>query len=59
MASLISALRDILGIPSFLIQSGSGSTWDYGAMLEYLVAGILLITCVSWVFRLIKWLFSN
>lgn len=59
MATLISALRDILGTPSFQIQSGTGFTWDYGAMLEYLVAGILLLTCVSWVFRLIKWLFSN
>lgn len=59
MQTIINALRDILGTPSFQIQSGTDIIWDYGAMLEYAIAGILLCTCVSYVFRLVKWLFSK
>lgn len=61
MSTILNALRQILGTPNFYTQSGVGGgyTWDYGAMLEYAIAGILLCTCVSYVFRLVKWLFSK
>lgn len=60
MQTLISALRDVLGTPDFY-DSGSGysGSWDYGAMIEYVVAAMILMIVVSYVFRMIKWLFAR
>ena len=42
MQTVIDALRDILGTPDFYIEGNNySSTWDYGAMIEYAIAGIL------------------
>lgn len=61
MDTLLNSLRDILGTPDFYKQMGGGSyqsySWDYGAMLEYALAGMLLLVVVSYVFRFIKWIF--
>lgn len=48
-------MRDILGTPDFYIEgSGYSSSWDYGAMLEYTIAGILLCVVVSSVFKFLR-----
>lgn len=55
MQTVIDALREILGTPDFYIEgSNYSSTWDYGAMIEYAIAGILVIVVVSSVFKIIK-----
>jgi len=61
MDTIINALRDILGTPDFYKQLGgySNYTWDYGAMIEYMVGAMLLMIVVSYVFRGIKWIFSR
>lgn len=63
MDSLITSLRQILGSTSGFWHEfqGSGSynsyNWDYGLMLEYAVAAIVLVTVINWVFRFLKELF--
>ena len=52
MQSLLSALRDIVGEADFYITNGSYSgTWDYGAMIEYMAAVLILCLVISSVFR--------
>lgn len=58
MQTVIDYLRDIIGTPDFYIENGNySSTWDYGAMLEYAVAGVLVIIVVGSVFRILKEIF--
>lgn len=61
MQTLINALRDILGTPDFYtrLENQQNYTWDYGAMIEYMVGAMLLMIVVSYVFRCIKWIFSK
>lgn len=60
MESLIETLRDILGVPEFWVRmttnNNTGYTyqWDYGAMLEYTIAGILVCVVVSSVFKFLR-----
>lgn len=55
MTTVIEALREILGNPDFYINNGNYSgTWDYGAMIEYMVGAMILCIVVSSVFRLIR-----
>lgn len=60
MQTMLDALRDILG-PADFYDTGSGynGSWDYGAMIEYMVAAMILMIVVSYVFRLIKWIFTR
>lgn len=59
MTTVIEALREILGNPDFYINNGNYSgTWDYGAMIEYMVGAMILCIVVSSVFRLIREAFS-
>lgn len=57
---IISNLREVLGNPTFWAQmqtnNNQGYTWqwDYGAMLEYAVAGILLCITVASVFKFLR-----
>ena len=54
--TLINAIRQIIGQPDFYKQmtvSGNYS-WDYGAMIEYFVAALILLICVSSVFRFLR-----
>lgn len=53
MQTVIEALRTILGTPNFYKQmtSTGGYTWDYGSMIEYFVAALLLLIVVSSVFK--------
>lgn len=60
MNSILDSLKEYLGIPDFyrVLESGRSATWDYGAMLEYAIAGMLLVVVVSNVFKLIRGFFS-
>lgn len=59
MNTLIQQLREILGVPEFYVKLGNQTnyTWDYGAMIEYMIAGILLCIVVSSVFKFIRVMF--
>lgn len=57
MTDLITALRNIIGSPSF--YDSVNDVWDYGAFIEYALAGILVLTVVVYIFRMVKWLFSK
>lgn len=55
MQTLIDTLRQIIGTPDFYIEgSNYSSTWDYGAMLEYVGALILIIVVVISVFKFLR-----
>lgn len=66
MQTIIQALRDIIGINSdtfyhvFSNSSGSYSnySWDYGAMLEYAVAGMIVLVVISSVFKFLRGFFN-
>lgn len=60
MDNLIDTLRDIIGNPEFYVKLGNQTnyTWDYGAMLEYMIAGILVCITVSAVFKFIRMWFA-
>ena len=52
MDTLLNALRDIVGEADFYITNGSYSgSWDYGAMIEYMSAVLILCLVVASVFR--------
>lgn len=57
MQTIINALRQIIGTADFYIENGNYSgTWDYGAMIEYMAAVLILAIVVSSVFRfLTRW----
>lgn len=55
MQTLIETMREILGTPIFYIEnSGYSSTWDYGAMLEYMGAVIILCVVIASVFKFLR-----
>ena len=55
MQTLIEYLRQIIGTPDFYIQNGNYSnTWDYGAMLEYTICGIIICIIIAGVFKLLR-----
>lgn len=56
MQNVISALREILGTPDFYVrlENQQNFSWDYGAMIEYLIAGTLVLIVVSSVFKIVK-----
>lgn len=57
METLLEQIRNILGTPDFYKQlSGyNGSySWDYGAMIEYAVAGIILCVTIASVFKFLR-----
>lgn len=60
MQTVIEALRSILGTPDFYKQmSGYNNyNWDYGAMIEYFVAALVLLIVISSVFRFLMKLFK-
>lgn len=60
MTTVIEALRDIIGAPEFYTRLGSQQnyTWDYGAMLEYAIAGMVVLIVVGSVFKMIRGFFN-
>lgn len=54
MQTVLQALRELIGTPDFYIEgSGYSGSWDYGAMIEYFGALLLVLIVVSSVFRLV------
>lgn len=60
MQTVIEALRDIIGTPDFYRQmtSSTNYSWDYGAMLEYAVASMVVLIVVGSVFKMVRGFFS-
>ena len=61
MQTVIEALREIIGEPDFYAQMTSigNYTWDYGAMLEYAVAAMVVLIVVSSVFKCLRGFFGR
>lgn len=60
MQSVLEAIREILGEADFYITNGSYSgSWDYGAMIEYFVAAVVLCIVIASVFRFLGKLVSR
>ena len=61
MQSILESLREYLGVPDFyrVLESGRSPSWDYGAMLEYAIGGVLLIVVVSSVFKIVRSMFQR
>ena len=55
MQTIINALRSVVGVPDFYRQltSSSNYTWDYGAMIEYFCAVLILCIVISSIFKFI------
>ena len=53
--TIINALREIIGTPEFYVSLGNQTnyTWDYGAMMEYFFAALILCLVISGIFRFI------
>lgn len=56
MDTLINTVREILGTPEFYVRLGSQSnySWDYGAMLEYSICGIILCVTIVSAFKFLR-----
>lgn len=60
LQTVIQALREILGTPDFYIEGSNYSgTWDYGAMLEYAIAGMLVLIVVGSIFKILRAVFER
>lgn len=60
MQTIIEALRDVLGEADFYIQNSSyNGTWDYGAMIEYMVGAVVLLIVVSSIFKIVVKVFGK
>lgn len=60
MKTLLESIREIIGTGDFYITNGSYSgSWDYGAMIEYMVCAMILIVVIASVFRFLGKLVSR
>lgn len=60
MQTILEAWRTVVGEPEFYVRLG-GSTnysWDYGAMIEYIMVSLIVLVVVSSVFRILGKLFG-
>lgn len=59
MDTLLENLRKVIGSADFYITNGNYSgSWDYGAMIEYFVACVILCVVITSVFRFLGKLVS-
>lgn len=60
MQTVLEAWQSVVGEADFYRQmtSTSNYTWDYGAMIEYIMVSLLVLVVVSSVFRLLAKLFG-
>ena len=59
MTTIIEGLRQIVGSADFYdASSGYSGSWDYGAMIEYFCAVLILCIVISSVFRFLGRLFK-
>lgn len=56
LTNLIEALREVLGEPEFYVRLANQTNynWDYGAMLEYMCATVVLCIVISSVFKFLR-----
>jgi hypothetical protein len=56
MQSLLEQIREILGTPDFYhtISGYNNATWDYGAMIEYAMCGIILCVTIASAFKFLR-----
>lgn len=56
METLINTVREILGTPEFYVKLGTSTnySWDYGAMLEYSICGIILCVTIVSAFKFLR-----
>lgn len=60
MTTVLDAVRQIIGEGDFYITNGNYSgSWDYGAMVEYMVCAMVLIVVIASVFRFLGKLVSR
>ena len=60
MKTVLEAIREIIGQGDFYITNGNYSgSWDYGAMIEYMVCAMVLIVVIASVFRFLGKLVSR
>lgn len=61
MTTVINALQQILGSADFykVMNGGTSRSWDYGAMIEYMVAAMVLCIVIASVFRFLGKLVSR
>lgn len=60
MQTLLEALRSILGEADFYKQLyGSNYSWDYAAMIEYMIGAVILLCVICNVFALLRILFGG
>lgn len=54
MSTILSLMESIIGkAPDyFTVGNSSSPQWDYGALLEYSFAGILMILSIAFVYKL-------
>ena len=55
MQTIIDVMREFIGVPDFYkVLSGNNPTWDYGSMIEYFVASLILLITISSVFKILS-----
>lgn len=55
MQTIIDVMRELIGEPDFYVKLGSSTnySWDYGAMIEYFFAGMILLVTIAAVLKFI------
>lgn len=64
MQTIINALRDIIGIDAntfyhVLNSYNDNPSWDYGAMLEYACAVMVVLVVITSVFKFLRGVFGK
>lgn len=61
MDTIIEYLRDVLGTPNFYVRLAGQTnyTWDYGAIIEYIIAGTILCISIAAVLKVVVNLFGR
>lgn len=54
MQPILNFLSSIIGDPPDYFTVGAGNTpqWHYGNLMEYFFAGLLVVLCVSYIFKI-------
>ena len=55
MQTLLEGMRTILGVPTF---GSAAEGWNYTAIIEYMVASILLLCVVCNIFKILRCFFK-
>lgn len=59
MGTIIDGLRQVIGEANFYnTDSGYSGSWDYGAMIEYFVAALIVCIVITSVFKIISRIFK-